>query len=81
MLGELMRELERIGEGLLVFYGDHLPAFKASFERLGMTDRRTDYVVWRPRRGPGARIDIAAHELAATIASGASMLAAGAAEL
>ena len=40
-------------DGLLAFYGDHLPSFPGSFKRLGLSDMRSDYLVWRAG-APGA---------------------------
>lgn len=70
MLGALMDALTARGDdGVLGFYGDHLPGLEPAFARLGFAETASDYVLWRPRGGPGARKDIAAHELGARIAA------------
>ncbi len=38
--------------GLVAFYGDHLPSFPGSFKRLGLSDMRSDYLVWRAGAQP-----------------------------
>ncbi len=50
-------------QGLLAFYGDHLPSFPSQFARLGFTERDTDYLIWRPGQGTGLRVDLPAHAL------------------
>src|SRR5262245_47763918 len=55
------------GDGLLAFWGDHLPSFPASFAEFGFADPRTDYLIWCPRCGPAACRDLRAHELPKTL--------------
>ncbi|HZP13638.1 MAG TPA: LTA synthase family protein [Nevskiaceae bacterium] len=50
-------------QGLLAFYGDHLPSFPSQFAALGFTARDTDYLIWRPDQGTGLRVDLPAHGL------------------
>jgi hypothetical protein len=49
--------------GVLGFYGDHLPAFSSLFRQCGLSDLRTDYLVWRRKSLPGGRVDIDACQL------------------
>jgi hypothetical protein len=53
--------------GLCAFYGDHLPSFPAAFPALDFHEITSDYVIWQGNRGPGARLDIPAHDLSAAI--------------
>jgi hypothetical protein len=63
LLGTL-RDTLRAGEGgLLAAYGDHLPSLPRAFAALNFTDSATDYTIWSPQGGAGARRDLAAHEL------------------
>jgi hypothetical protein len=57
----------RDGDSWLGWYGDHQPSFPDTFAALGLTDPRTDYMLWNPRSGVGARRDMAAHELGAAL--------------
>jgi hypothetical protein len=52
---------------LLAMYGDHLPSFPRTFQRVGFHDSRSDYLLWRAGNGTGARRDLAAHDLGRTI--------------
>ncbi len=68
MLGILTATLSNEGtEGLLAFYGDHLPAFRQTFDTLGFSDLRSDYLIWSPASASAARRDIAARELQAAL--------------
>ena len=69
LLGQLQALLAEAGSGQLVLYGDHQPSFPAAFAALGLADRRTDYAVWQPDRAADRRVDLAAHELAAAMAT------------
>jgi len=64
MLGILMQALsaERT-QGMLAFYGDHLPAFRTAFDQFGLRDLRSDYFIWSAVRSLGQRRDIAARDL------------------
>jgi len=53
--------------GWLVFYGDHQPSLPGAFQAPGADDRKSDYAIWGSNRAPGARVDIAAEELAASL--------------
>jgi hypothetical protein len=57
----------RDDNGILAFYGDHLPNFNHAYGALGYRDRRTPYFIWQPEAVSGFRRDIAAHELGAAI--------------
>lgn len=50
-------------DGLLGFYGDHLPNLRDVFEHLEFESRRSDYLLWRSNGGAGLRKDIAAHQI------------------
>jgi hypothetical protein len=68
MLGLLTEALDRNpAGGLLGLYGDHLPSFPKTFQRVGFHDSRSDYLLWRAGAGAGSRRDLAAHDLARTI--------------
>ena len=68
MIAALREALRCDGRGgLLGFYGDHLPSFRANFAALGFTDTRTDYFLWSDDESPPLRKDIAAHELCGDI--------------
>jgi phosphoglycerol transferase MdoB-like AlkP superfamily enzyme len=51
------------GDGVLAFYGDHLPSLPATFASLGFNERSTDYVIWRAGAGAGRRRDSPVHRL------------------
>lgn len=53
--------------GWLVFYGDHQPSLSAAFQAPGADDRKSDYAIWGSNQPPGARVDIAAEEIAASL--------------
>ena len=53
--------------GLLAMYGDHLPSFPKTFQRVGFHDNRSDYLVWRAGSAVSARRDLAAHDLGRAI--------------
>jgi hypothetical protein len=53
--------------GWLVFYGDHQPSLTGAFQALGASDRRSDYAIWGSDAQPGARTDLAAEDIAATL--------------
>ena len=54
-------------DGVLGFYGDHLPAFASLFEQCDLHDLRTDYLLWNGRHQSGKRIDVDASELAGAL--------------
>jgi len=64
MIALLTAALERDGRnGLLGFYGDHMPSLPRAFAALGFAESDTDYLLWRPDAGAPARRDIAAEAL------------------
>ena len=54
---------ERHREGVLAFYGDHLPSLPHAFRHLGFEDWGSDYVVWRHGGAPARPLDLPAHRL------------------
>ncbi len=70
MLSILSEALSARGDqGLLGFYGDHLPSLADAFDDYGFEDSRTDYLVWSPKSGAGLQKELAAHELAGLVLS------------
>lgn len=68
MLEILVRGLEeRGGDGLLAFYGDHLPSLSSAFGHFGFDEWASDYVLWRGGAGRSRRLDLPAHRLPALI--------------
>lgn len=53
--------------GWLVFYGDHQPSLSGAFQAPGADDRKSDYAIWGSDQARGARADIAAEEIAASL--------------
>src|SRR5215475_10271425 len=58
---------ERGGNGMLAFYGDHLPSFPRAFHYFGFNDLHSDYVIWPGHAGASQRVDIAAHRLGSAV--------------
>ncbi len=50
-------------EGLMGFYGDHLPSLPAAFEHFGFAEWASDYVLWPGGELPARRRDLPAHKL------------------
>jgi hypothetical protein len=67
MLSCLIEGLERRGDGLLGFYGDHLPSLPRVFADLNFDDWRSDYAIWSAAGDAPCRRDLLAHELGRTI--------------
>lgn len=68
MLGRIATAMIRRGDdGLLAFFGDHLPSLPETFEGLGFTDMTTDYLLWRPGHGNCLRNDRSASDLSTAI--------------
>jgi hypothetical protein len=64
MIARLTDALKRDGRnGLLGFYGDHMPSLPRAFAALNFSESDTDYLLWRPNAGEPARRDIAAEAL------------------
>jgi len=54
---------QRPGRFVLGVYGDHQPSLPLAFAQAGLTDPRTDYLLWSNRAAAGARRDLAASDL------------------
>jgi hypothetical protein len=64
MLNILRDGLERRRfEGVLGFYGDHLPSLPHAFRHFGFEETASDYVLWRRDRVVPQRLDLPAHRL------------------
>lgn len=61
---------ERRSDGMLAFYGDHLPSFPQAFAYFGFDEPHSDYVIWPGRAAAAAplRVDIPAHYLGRAVA-------------
>ena len=53
MLPVLADALRGAGSGWLAVYGDHQPSLPGAMAALGVTDRRTDYLIWTVSPAPG----------------------------
>ncbi|MBV9686450.1 MAG: LTA synthase family protein [Alphaproteobacteria bacterium] len=53
----------RHGEGILAFYGDHLPSLPHAFRHFGFDEIGSDYVVWRGSTTVARPLDLPAHRL------------------
>lgn len=76
MLGELAGALERRGEGVLCWYGDHVPSMPGVYAALGFDDPRTDYCVWRAGQASPARADLEVEQLPFRVLEAAGLAAA-----
>jgi hypothetical protein len=64
MLKILMDGLAGNGsDGILAFYGDHLPSLPRAFEHFDFDEWGSDYVLWRSDPLPPRRLDLPAHRL------------------
>jgi Sulfatase len=54
---------QRHGEGVLAFYGDHLPSLPKAFSHFGFEEWGSDYVVWHGAASPSRQLDLPAHRL------------------
>jgi hypothetical protein len=64
MLQILLTGLQRRqGEGVLSFYGDHLPSLPQAFHHFGFEEVGSDYVVWRAGATAKQQLDLPAHRL------------------
>ena len=59
----LADELERLDDGTLCFYGDHVPGLPAVYRSAGYEDPRTDYLLWNARDKKAARADLPVERL------------------
>jgi phosphoglycerol transferase MdoB-like AlkP superfamily enzyme len=53
----------RDGDGVLAFYGDHLPSLPHAFQHFGFDEGDSDYVVWRGAALHSRQLDLPAHRL------------------
>jgi hypothetical protein len=64
MLQILLSGLQQChGEGVLAFYGDHLPSLPHAFRHIGFNEWDSDYVVWHGGALPAGQLDLPAHRL------------------
>src|ERR1700730_14115295 len=64
MLQILLTGLQRRHrEGVLAFYGDHLPSLPHAFRHFGFEEIGSDYVVWRSSATDMRQLDLPAHRL------------------
>jgi hypothetical protein len=64
MLQILLTGLQRRQrEGVLSFYGDHLPSLPHAFRHFGFEEVGSDYVVWRAGATAKQQLDLPAHRL------------------
>src|SRR6516225_4620684 len=64
MLQILLTGLQRRQrEGVLSFYGDHLPSLPKAFRHFGFEEVGSDYVVWRAGAAAKQQLDLPAHRL------------------
>jgi hypothetical protein len=64
MLQILLTGLQRRHrEGVLAFYGDHLPSLPRAFRHFGFEEVGSDYVVWRSSATDTRQLDLPAHRL------------------
>jgi Sulfatase len=70
---QILREgfLKRGLEGVLSFYGDHLPSLPQAFRHFGFAEPHSDYVIWPSRNGAPQRIDLPAYRLGAMVVDAA----------
>jgi hypothetical protein len=73
MLGELATELARRGDGVLCWYGDHVPGMPGVYAAVGFEDSRTDYCVWRPGMPRQGRADLKVEALALRVLEAAGL--------
>jgi hypothetical protein len=71
MLQILLTALQqRHRDGVLAFYGDHLPSLPHAFRHFGFDEWGSDYVVWHGSAFPARRLDLPAHRLPGIILDG-----------
>jgi phosphoglycerol transferase MdoB-like AlkP superfamily enzyme len=64
MLRILLSGLQRRHcEGVLSFYGDHLPSLPDAFRHFGFEEAGSDYVMWRAGETARQQLDLPAHRL------------------
>lgn len=78
MLGALAAGLDRQGDGVVCFYGDHVPGLPAVYRAHGYEDPRTDYLLWSARDRKALRIDRPVERLGLRLLERAGLAAASA---
>jgi hypothetical protein len=64
MLDILVEGMERRGrDGVLAFYGDHLPSLPRAFDYFGFAEWTSDYVLWPGTAMPPRQLDVPAYRL------------------
>jgi hypothetical protein len=64
MLEILVEGLERRGrDGIIAFYGDHLPSLPRAFDHFGFAEQASDYLMWPGTGRPARRLDLPVHRL------------------
>jgi hypothetical protein len=58
---------ENRSNGILAFYGDHLPSLPRAFEHFDFDEWGSDYVLWRGDPLPSQRLDLPAYRLPGVI--------------
>jgi phosphoglycerol transferase MdoB-like AlkP superfamily enzyme len=76
MLDKLAAALRQCGDGVLCFYGDHVPGLPEVYRALAFDDPRTDYLVWRAGQRLGARADRAVESLGLRVLEAAGLASA-----
>jgi hypothetical protein len=75
MIGDLASALgQRERDGVLCFFGDHVPSMPKVYRALGFDDGRTDYFLWRTTPGPSAEAELDASELGLRLLEAAGLL-------
>jgi len=74
MLGELSGMLaHHPRDGLLCWFGDHVPSMPRVYAATGYKDGRTDYLLWRDRVGVVERRDLGVEDLASALLDAAGL--------
>lgn len=69
MLAQVKQALEENPRGgSICWYGDHVPIMSSVYERLGVPDGRTDYLIWTTAGRQGGQTDLAVEELGMMLA-------------
>ena len=64
MLDILVEGMERRGrDGVLAFYGDHLPSLPRAFDHFGFEEWASDYVLWPGAATPARQLDLPVYQL------------------
>lgn len=74
MIGQLSDALaEDHHNGLLCFFGDHVPSMPRVYDATGFTDGRSDYFVWSPSKSSGTELDISVEALGDLLLKGTGL--------